>query len=319
MKLFTLENTFLRVTFLTTGASIYSFEVKPLQNRNIVLTTKDIKHYETAKNGYFGATVGPVAGRLKDGKFMLDGNTYKTEQNEKETNTLHGGFSSFAFKEFNVVVEGDNQIVFEYMTSEDEGGFPGMMTLRVIYTLNDDGLEVNYQASATKDTIINITNHSYFNLDGHGTILDHKLMMDVESYYELDNKQINIKPLKIKRGSLFDVRRPKALKDIVLDPEINILPTMGLDHLFVVSDGVLVLETSDLRLKVSADYEGYQLYSTNFPPEFTLLDDTKVNLHRGLAIEPVGLVTSLSHEYKNLELEAQEVYEKTIKYEVILL
>lgn len=319
MKLYALENDFLRVTFLTTGATLYSLEVKPLNNRNIVLTTKDIKHYETPLNGYFGATVGPVAGRLKDGKFTVNGKTFKTEQNEKETNTLHGGFSSFAFKEFNVAVVGESQIVFEYMTSEDEGGFPGIMSLRVIYTLLEYGLEVNYRASCTKDTIINITNHSYFNLDGQGTILDHTLSAFVEASYELDNKQINIKSLKAKRGSIFDLRRPKKLKEIVLHPNINTFPTMGLDHLLVVPDGELVFETSDLRLKVNADYEGYQLYSTNFPHEFTLLDDTKVNLHRGLAIEPVALVTSETHEYKNLELKAQDSYEKTIVYEITLL
>lgn len=319
MELYKLENDFLRVTFLTTGATIYTFEVKPLNYRNIVLSTKDISHYKTPDNGYFGASVGPVAGRLKEGKFLLNGVTYHTEQNEKVTNTLHGGFHSFAFKEFNVLVETNDQLVFEYNTAEDEGGFPGMMSLRVIYTLKENGLELNYQARCTKDTIINITNHSYFNLDGGGNILDHTLKMNATAVYELDEKQINIKPIKVKRNSVFNVRNDRKLKDIVLNEEVNKAPTMGLDHLFMVSDGVLTLTTKDLTLVVSSNYPGFQLYSTNFPPKFPLINNEPVNLYHGLAIEPVALVTSNTFEYKNLELKALDTYEKTITYEVIIL
>lgn len=319
MKLYTLENNNLRLTFLTTGASIYAFEVKALNNRNVVLSTKDLAMYKSAANAYFGATVGPVAGRLKEGKFSIDGKLYKTEQNEKITNTLHGGYSSFAFCEFSVIVESSSQIVFEYTSDEDAGGFPGLLTIRVIYTLEDDGLEVKYIASGTKDTIINITNHSYFNLDGHGHILDHEVNMDASGVYELDDKQINIRRLKLKANHPLNFKKGKKLRDIILHPEVNLLPTMGIDHLFVVNDGHLSFETKDLRLKVAADYPGYQLYSTNFPPEVELVDGTAVNLYHALAIEPVDLVTSEDYEYKNLILRKDEVYEKTIKYTIELL
>lgn len=318
MKLYTLENILLRITFLTTGASIYMFEIKPLANRNIVLTTKDLSKYKSPENAYFGATVGPVAGRLKDGKFVLDGNEFKTQQNEKVTNTLHGGFTSFAFQEFSVVVESSTQLVFEYTSDENAGGFPGLLTLRVIYTLLENGLEVNYFASCTQDTLINITNHSYFNLDGSESVLEHELILNAPAVYELDDKQINFRPLKLKGSSPLTLKKGKKIRDVVLHPEVNKLPTMGLDHLYVVPDGRLVLENSDLRLTIDATYEGYQIYSTNFPPDVTLVDDSRVNLYRGLALEPVDIVSSDSYEYENLVLRNGETYEKTIKYEIEL-
>lgn len=314
MKIFILENEFLKVSFLALGATIYSFEVKNKGNRNIVLTTKNPENYKTSDNGYFGATVGPVAGRISNASFTLDGKTINVVANEKETNSLHGGPTSFAFKDFALLTETDDQLIFEYMTSHNEGGYPGIMTLRVIYKLVKNTLQVQYFASVTEKTIINITNHSYFNLNGHGTILDHTLYLDTHYYYELDDKQINIRPLKIKGHDLFNFRRGKKLGEVCQDPSIVRPPMMGLDHLFVVESGRLVLENDDLRLTVNSSAPAYQLYATNFPPSYKLLDDSHINLYHGLAIEPVEIVSAINGEYKNLELSPDTTYERTIEY-----
>ena len=316
MKKYILENAFVSVSFLSLGATIYSFKIKQKNDRNIMLSTKDLKAYKTPANGYFGATVGPVAGRIANGEFVIDGKQYNASMNEKVTNSLHGGFDSFAFKEFELVEQDDTQLTFKYVTGLNEGGYPGIMTIIVEYNLLSSGLAVKYTVTGTEKTLVNITNHGYFNLDGHGNILDHTLKMPVHAVYELDDIQINIAPIDVKKWQLFDLKDGKKLKEIVLDPALNKMPTMGLDHLLLVDKGILVLENKDLILSVKANTEAFQLYSTNFPPDFILESGEKINLYHGLAIEPVSVVSSTDKTYANLELAPGEKYIREIVYDV---
>lgn len=320
MKLYVLENDLLKVTFLDVGASIYSFSVKALDNRNIVLTTKDKNIYkEPPKNAYFGATVGRVGGRIANGEFIIDGKKYQAAQNEKVTNSLHGGFESYAAKLFEVVEEKEDYITFRYVSRDGEGGYPGELELYVKYTLLDNCLALDYEARTTKKTLVNIINHSYFNLNGKGDILKHKVSADVEAVFALDDKQINLLPLKVRKGDTFDLSTGKKLEKMVFAKEVNVPPMDEIDHLLVTPKRKLTLEGEDLRLIVLSDYPAVQIYSTNYPPEVTLLEGTKVIKYGGLAIEPADIVCGQNGEFKNLELCPGEVYKRRIKYIVELL
>jgi aldose 1-epimerase len=316
MKTFTIENNDLKITLLDVGATLYSFVIKNKNNRNIVLSTKNLSRYKNDKNGYFGATVGQVAGRIPHGHFKIDDVDYYLTPNEKVTNVLHGGNGSFAFKTFDVLRKSDTKIVFKLNVDEEQNEFPGALTLLVMYEVVGNELRLTYEATSTKKTIINITNHSYFNLNGLGNILDHNLQMNVVSYYKLNNLQINLFEVPIEDNSLFDFRRGKILKEVVKDKSIYHAPTMGIDHLFVVNDGTLNLSTNDLLLTITSDAPAFQIYSTNYPSHFKLLNGERVKMFQGLAIEPVEIVSSTNIHYPNLELLSNEKYTRVISYKV---
>lgn len=317
MKLYTLENAFVRVTFLALGATIYTFEIKPKNNRNIVLSTADLNCYHLPSNGYYGATIGRVAGRIGNGVFTIGDNKYHAVQNEKETNSLHGGVDSFAFKPFRVVKESSNEIIFEYTSNDGEGGYPGTVVLQVTYSLMKDGLKIEYKATTTAETILNITNHSYFNLDGKGTIVEHTLHANATDYFMHDEKQLNDIKVKVTANSPFYLTNGKKLRDIILHPLVNKAPAMGFDHLLVI-DGPLVVKTTDLTMEVTSNYPAVQMYSTNFPSSFPLLGGQKVNLYHGLAIEPVDIVSKHDNTYKNLRVTKDVPYTRTIRYAIKL-
>ncbi|OQC10069.1 MAG: Aldose 1-epimerase [Tenericutes bacterium ADurb.Bin087] len=319
MKLYILENELLKVTFLDVGASIYSFHVKALDNRNIVLTTRDKNEYKNPpRNAYFGATVGRVGGRIPNGEFIIDGVKYHAAQNEKVTNSLHGGDETYAAKVFEVVKQSADHIIFRYVSRDGEGGYPSELELYVKYTLLDNCLALDYEARTTKKTLINIINHSYFNLNQDGDILKHNLQANVEAVFALDDKQINLLPLKVRKGDTFDLSTGKTLDKMVFAKEVNVPPMGGVDHLLVIPDHKLVVTGEDLRLTIVSDYPALQMYSTNYPPEVTLLDGAKVIKYKGLALEPADIVCGQNGVFKNLELSPGEVYKRRIKYIVEL-
>ena len=313
MQLYTLENNFIRIRFLDIGASIYTFEIKPKNYRNIVLSLANLNDYKTAASGYFGATIGRVAGRIDKGVFKIKNKTYQTQLNEKNTNSLHGGHESFAFKKFRLIKLTLTELVFEYVSVDGEGGYPAEVKLHVIYTLRDVGLEINYKATTTMDTILNITNHSYFNLDGDGTILNHILKANATHYYTHDKKQLNDELIVNTSDSPFYIKEGKKLQDIILHPLVNKEPAMGFDHLLLI-DGLLTFKTKDITLEVISNYPAVQMYSTNFPSNLLLVGHKLVNLYHALAIEPVDIVRSQNQTFNNLLVTKSKPYERTIRY-----
>lgn len=307
---FVLENEHIAVTFLDIGASIYSFIYKAFQH-NIVLTSRLLEDYTTAKGGYFGATIGRVAGRIGAGRFWLENKEYTLEVNEKETNSLHGGFASFAFKAFTIEEYSKSKIVFKYISPAGEAGSPGEVVLFVTYTLAQNSLCVHYRATTSAPTLLNITNHSYFNLNGAGLILDHLVKAEVGQYYEHDADQLNVVAHNA-FNSPFDFRKGTLLKDVIFASEVASPPACGLDHLLVLRDGKFLLSGADLELEVQSNYAALQLYSTNFPADTLLTSGHQPSQYAALAIEPVDKV--IKGEEAALVLRQEEEYSRTITY-----
>lgn len=181
--------------------------------------------YENA-GGYQGALVGRVAGRIAKGKFTLDGKEYNLAINNGE-NSLHGGENGFSYKVWkSEAVDGENpSLVLKYTSADGEEGYPGKLDVTVTYTLdNENALSVHYEAVSDKNTIVNLTNHSYFNLGGFasGDILSDTLWLDADSYLTSDEGLI---PFGIKKvdGTPFDFRTEKPIgRDIDADdPDLN--------------------------------------------------------------------------------------------------
>lgn len=236
---------------------------------DLLLGFDDVSQYDSGSNQHFGCTTGRFANRIKRGKFTLDGVEYQLAVNNGP-NHLHGGTSRSLDK---VLWAGEQLsdclgVRFTYESPAGEEMFPGTLNVAVTYTLTEDNaLRIDYEATTDKPTIINLTNHSYFNLSGHdnSSILDHELTIDADRYTLVDNESIPTGELASVAGTPFDFRERHAIGERI-DETGN-----GYDHNYVLNGewGTLrpIAEVFDPKsrrvMRVSTDQPGVQLYTGN--------------------------------------------------------
>ena len=182
VKLYTLKNsTGVKINICNYGARITHFILPKNGNEiDITLGFNSIEEYIDNNEFYYGVTVGRFANRIKDGRFVLNNQTYNLEANNGG-NSLHSGSKAFHNSVWEVLDYSETAIKMKIISPDGQGGFPGQLTCEVVFTLNDEGeLAINYSATTDKDTIVNITNHAYFNLngEGNGTILNHNIKIE---------------------------------------------------------------------------------------------------------------------------------------------
>lgn len=224
----------LRLRVLNLGGIVWSLHVPDAQGAlaDVVLGYDDPAAYLT-DTFYLGALVGRYAGRIAGARFPLDGEIVRVTANQG-SNHLHGGRRGFArgiwgMTTFEAPAAGG--VVLTYTSPDGEEGFPGTLLTRATYTLTDDGAwEVAYHAETDRPTPVNLTQHSYFNLAGEGSALDHLLRVDADGYLPLNAAQIPKGTIAPVGGSAFDLRKSRRLGDFAYAPEFG---TGGLDHSFV--------------------------------------------------------------------------------------
>ncbi len=287
---------------------------------NILLTLEDEKKYLT-DSAYFGVTVGRTAGRIKNGEFEIDGIKYQLENNSNGCQ-LHGGKNGYSFKffEYTIINNGNSVVVdFLYNSPDMEEGYPGNVNLIVRYTFTDeDVLTINYIANSDKKTIMNFTNHGYFNLSGNykDTILGHELIVSSDKYLEVDDKQLPTGNKLDVLDTAFDFSKSKLIgKDI---EELYSYKENGYDHVWLFSDQKtlkLSCKKNGRSLRVTTSYPAVVMYSHNFPTDNLLMGSKKQVRHLGLAIEcqyePNGINTS---SLNNALYDAGEEYNHYIEY-----
>ena len=167
VNLITLKNQNVELALLDVGATVYSLKTKDKNGKleNIVLQYKNIEEYIENKS-FFGSTVGRVASRIKDGLISIDGEKYTLDKNYLDKHTLHGGSSNIAIKQFGFEIICDNKVKFSHVQKSTDDGFPGNLNIAVTYELLENSVIIHYDAISDKDTILNITNHCYYNLSG---------------------------------------------------------------------------------------------------------------------------------------------------------
>ncbi|NDQ55779.1 MAG: galactose mutarotase [Acidipila sp.] len=287
------------------GASLESLSV-PDRNGNfndVVLGFDDLKEY-LGEHPYFGATIGRVANRIAKGKFTLGGKEYSLAINNAP-NTLHGGKEGFSRKVWKGEIIGGSagaSVRFTYVSPDGEEGYPGTLKATVVYTLTDqNALQIKYTASVDKTTIVNLTNHSYFNLAGSGSILNHVLYLNADKYTPVDSTLIPTGEIAPVRGTPFDFTAATAIgariSQVAGDPG-------GYDHNFVLNGpaGRLKLAarvsepTSGRQVEMWTTEPGVQFYSGNF------LDGTNKGKqgaiyakHGGFCLEAQHFPDSVNH------------------------
>ena len=259
---------------------------------DVVLGFDNLAGYEK-KNPYFGAIVGRYGNRIAKGAFTLDGKQYTLPHNDGE-NTLHGGvhgFNSAVWTGQLTRIHGDPAVVLHYVSKDGEEGFPGNLSTTVTYVLNDaNEVKILYMATTDKDTVLNLTNHSYFNLagQGEGDILKHEVTIHASRYTPVDSGLIPTGELASVAHTPFDFTKATAIGARIDAKNEQLKLGKGYDHNFVLDGAAGVLKpaaevyepTSGRVLTVSTTEIGLQFYTGNFLDGTDQGKDGKVYKHR---------------------------------------
>ncbi|MBO8197239.1 aldose epimerase family protein [Streptomyces smyrnaeus] len=275
----TLANGGTRLRILSYGGIVQSLELPDRRGRtaNVSLGFDSVDGY-VADSPYFGALIGRYGNRIAGAKFTLDGKTYQLPANDGP-NSLHGGTKGFDKRVWDVEPYrsgGDVGLTLRYVSKDGEMGYPGTLRTRVRYLLTPRGeLRIDYTATTDKATVVNLTNHTYFNLagEGSGSIESHRLRIAASRYTPVDDTLIPTGELARVAGTPFDFRRAKPIGKDLRDGHPQILRGQGFDHNFVLDKGlterprpvISVTEPESGRtMRVATTEPGVQFYSGNF-------------------------------------------------------
>jgi aldose 1-epimerase len=215
---------------------------------------------------YIGATVGRTANRIGKGQFTLNGVNYQIPVNNGP-NSLHGGIEGFSFKIFDTEIKEDS-IVFTYFSKDMEEGYPGNLTLTVEYKICKNSLKYMFSYECDQDTIVNITNHAYFNCNGEGSILNHELTIHTDKVALVDEDGMTTDQVINVKNTAFDFTKPAVIFEKLSMGHENITLAKGYDHNYVFENmnvkEMATLKGTWLQLDVVSDLPGMHVYSGNF-------------------------------------------------------
>ncbi len=256
------------------GAALVSLFVRGKDGNpvDVVLGYDDVTGYEKGGDS-IGATVGRNANRIGGASIEINGVTYELDKNDNGNN-LHSGYDYYNKRFWDVAENADDHVTFRLHSPDKDQGYPGALDMYVTYTLDEDSmLTIHYEAVPDKDTVINMTNHSYFNLNGHdsGTVLNHSVTLDAESFTPADRESIPTGEIRSVDGTPMDFRSGKTLgKEIDADYEPLRLGG-GYDHNWVLKNegrfdkvAEVTADRSGIRMEVYTDLPGVQMYTANF-------------------------------------------------------
>jgi aldose 1-epimerase len=276
VEIFTLKNgKGMEARIMTYGATLVSLTApdKSGKMQDIVLGYDELPGYVAGKS-YFGAVVGRYANRIANGTFKLDGKTYHVPVNDGK-NSLHGGTRGFDKRVWSVKSADAHSLTLAYLSKDGEEGYPGNLTATVQYTLTDGNeLRLDYTATTDKPTVLNLTNHSYFNLanEGEGDILGHEITLVSNEFTPTDAGLIPTGELRKVEGTPFDFRKPHAIGERIHDNDPQLKMAGGYDHNWILSRkgnslslAARVYEPKSGRvLEVLTTQPGIQFYTGNF-------------------------------------------------------
>lgn len=261
---FELSSGRLRAAVLTYGAVLQSLEVAGV---GVVLGCDTLEEYLT-RSRYFGAVIGRYGNRIAGGRFTLDGRTHRLPVNNGE-HSLHGGEQGFDKRVWRAAASSADSVTLEIVSPDGDQGYPGTLTASVTYTLAGDELRLDYRAETDAPTVLNLTNHSYFNLAGGGDILGHELRMEAGYYLPVDAGKIPTGEVAPVQGTPFDFTESRPIGG-------------DYDHCFVLDGGIrLVDPVSGRVMEVATTEPGVQFYAGG------MLDGkaTRYGRHAGLCLE----------------------------------
>ncbi len=329
-SLYTFENAKgMRMAITDLGATLQAVLVPDKDGilRDVVLGHDDAEGYEKG-SGCFGATVGRNANRIGKASFTINGKQYTLAKNNNQNN-LHSGPDYYFFRVWKVTETTDNSITFSLHSPDGDQGYPGALDISVTYTLTDDnGVRIAYHGVPTEDTIVNMTNHSYFNLAGHasGSILDQVVWLDADAYTRADSESIPTGEITPVEGTPMDFRQPKTIgRDINMDYEALVFGK-GYDHNWALNNHGIYAKVAELSaastgitMEVYTDLPGVQMYTGNFLVEEPGKEGVFYGKNQGVCFETQYFPDAINHEnFASPICKGGETYQTTTFYRFLV-
>lgn len=294
-KLFIITNSSMEIAVSDFGATLVRVVTKDRDGNpcDVVLGYDDAAGYEMG--GFsFGAIVGRSANRIGGASFEINGKTYQLAQNNKGNN-LHSGPDYYSKRMWTVEDTSENSITFSLFSPDGDQGYPGNVKISVTYTLTaDNAVQIDYHAVPDTDTIINMTNHSYFNLDGHaaGSILDQEVWIKAQAFTKADKESITTGEIVSVTGTPMDFNTAKAVGRDIEEEYDALQLSGGYDHNWVLdNNGEYALvarmsaESTGINMEVYTDLPGMQFYTGNFITEDIGKNGLHYHRRQGLCFE----------------------------------
>jgi aldose 1-epimerase len=292
VDLYTLTNSNgMSASIMTYGGALVTLTAPDRNGKfgDVILGMDDVAAYEK-QTAFFGALIGRYGNRIGKAQFTLDGKTYKLPANDNG-NTLHGGPQGFDKRVWTAKPGNGAELELTYVSKDGEEGFPGTLTAKVVYSLTDKNeLKIDYTATTDKTTVVNLTNHTYFNLagPGEGTILNHEVAINASRFTPVDSGLIPTGELRNVKGTPFDFHNPTAIGARIDANDEQIKFGKGYDHNWVLdkaasgmTGAAIVHEPKSGRvMEVWTTEPGLQFYTGNFL-DGTLKGKGKTFAHRG--------------------------------------
>lgn len=317
---YSMENESLKLVVVNMGCRIMEILAPDASGKrsDVILGLKNIEDYANDP-AYFGAVIGRVANRIGDARFTLNGKTYELYANNGK-NHLHGGKEGFDKKLFDVTPL-ENGLRFHYFSKDGEEGYPGNLNLYVTYTLDDNTFSIHYEADTDADTIVNFTNHLYFNLSNTlEKVTEHSLQINADHIGCVDDTCLATGELLPVKDTPFDFNEMKKIGQDIEEDHIQLKNAFGYDHSFVLKgeERQLTLEepVSGRRLVISTTAPVVQVYTGNFLKDGCIGKAGRVYENReGVALETQLMPNAIhTEENPSVILRKGEKFESTTNY-----
>lgn len=328
-KLYWIKNKDIEVAFTNYGARIVGLWIpdKNGQMTDVVVGFDTAEGFKNSTEPYFGATIGRVGNRIAKGKFSVEGKTYTVPVNNGE-NSLHGGVNGFQNIIWNVDQPNNYTLVFTYVSQDMEEGFPGTLSTKVTYAVtSDQEIVMEYEATTDKTTVVNLTNHAFFNLNGEGsgTILNHSVQIFANEYTPVDTGLIPTGKLETVKGTPFDFISPHTIGERIEINNIQLKNGGGYDHNYVLSGeqkngmnhvATIIGDKSGIVMDVISEEPGVQFYSGNFMEgKNTFKSGAHDDYRTAFALETQHFPDAPNQSnFPSIQLNPGEIYHTISKY-----
>ena len=318
------------LTLTNYGARIVSLMVPDKDGKMVDVVTghNNIQEYLSSEEPCFGATCGRYANRIAKGKFMIDGVLYDKLAINNGPNCLHGGIKGFNLHVWDANQLDEHTVEFSRLSPDGEEGFPGNMQVKVTFQLTDDNaVDITYHAETDKPTVINLTNHSYFNLSGAGDpyIGDHLLCIDADYYLPTDDTAIPYGEKAPVKGTPMDFKKMYEVGSRINEPFEQLIYGKGYDHTYILNKkhagdfafcAECVSPKTGIVMDVFTTEPGVQLYTANWMTgNFIGKNGQRYPMRAAICLETQHFPDSPNHEsYPSVVLRPQEVFESHTQY-----
>jgi len=328
--LYWIENDSILAAFTNYGARIVGLWVPDKEGNftDVVVGMGNIQDYVRSTEPYFGATIGRVANRIAKGRFSLEGKDYQVPVNNGK-NALHGGIKGFQDVVWEVSQPDSQTLVFHYLSPDGEEGFPGNLDVTVTYSVNDmRSMIMEYEATTDQPTVVNLTNHAFFNLNGEGSgdILNHKVTFFADQFTPVNKELIPTGEIKSVKDTPFDFTMEHTIGERIGQENTQLVNGGGYDHNFVLNGtpfrgmnyaAHIIGDQSGIVMDVYTEEPGIQFYSGNFMKRKNTFKSGAKDVYRtAFALETQHFPDAPNQpEFPSIELHPGEKYHTVSEYQ----